>query len=130
MRYWLMKSEPSTWGWDAQVKKGAPQQWDGVRNYAARNFMREMKVGDLAFFYHSVEEKRIVGILRIAAEAHHDSTAGEDMRWDCVDVEAVEPMPNPVTLDSIKARPELQEMALVRQSPASPCNRLPRPSGS
>jgi predicted RNA-binding protein with PUA-like domain len=116
MAYWLFKSEPSTWGWDHQVAYGAPHEWDGVRNYAARNFMRTMKVGDLGFFYHSVDEKRIVGILRVAAEAHHDSTAGEDLRWECVDVEAVEPVPNPVTLDAIKAHPDLKEMALVRLS--------------
>jgi predicted RNA-binding protein with PUA-like domain len=116
MKYWLLKSEPSTWGWDDQVKKGAPQQWDGVRNYAARNFMREMKIGDLGFFYHSVDEKRIVGILRVAALAHHDSTAGEDMRWECVDVEAVEPVPNPVTLDDIKKVPALRDMVLVNNS--------------
>ena len=115
MAYWLFKSEPSTWGWDDQVNKGAPEQWDGVRNYAARNFMREMKVGDLGFFYHSVNEKRIVGIVRVAAEAHHDTTT-EDARWDCVDIEAVEPVPNPVTLDAIKARPELKDMILVNNS--------------
>ncbi|MBU1174184.1 MAG: EVE domain-containing protein [Alphaproteobacteria bacterium] len=116
MRYWLFKSEPSTWGWDHQVAKHGPQQWDGVRNYAARNFMRDMKIGDLGFFYHSVDEKRIVGVVRVAAEAHHDSSAGEDLRWDCVDVEAVEPLPNPVTLDQIKARPDLGEMVLVNNS--------------
>ena len=116
MRYWLFKSEPSTWGWDDQVNKGAPEQWDGVRNYAARNFMREMKIGDLGFFYHSVNEKRVVGIVRVAAEAHHDSTAGEDMRWECVDIEAVEPVPEPVTLDRIKATPALKDMILVNNS--------------
>ncbi len=115
MRYWLFKSEPSTWGWDDQMKKGAPEQWDGVRNYAARNFMREMKIGDLGFFYHSVNEKRIVGIVRVTAEAHHDTTT-EDRRWDCVDIEAVMAMPDPVTLDAVKARPELRDMALVRIS--------------
>lgn len=115
MRYWLFKSEPSTWGWDDQVNKGAPEQWDGVRNYAARNFMREMKVGDLGFFYHSVDEKRIVGVVRVAAEAHHDTTT-DDARWDCVDIEAVVPVPEPVTLDEIKARPELKDMILVNNS--------------
>jgi predicted RNA-binding protein with PUA-like domain len=77
--------------------------------------MREMKVGDLGFFYHSVDEKRVVGIVRVAAEAHHDSTT-EDPAWECVDIEAVEPVPNPVTLDQIKATPELKDMALVRLS--------------
>ena len=115
MRYWLFKSEPSTWGWHDQVNKGAPEQWDGVRNYAARNFMREMEIGDLGFFYHSVNEKQVVGIVRVAAEAHHDTTT-EDDRWDCVDIEAVEPVPNPVTLDQIKTRAELKDMVLVNNS--------------
>ena len=115
MKYWLFKSEPSTWGWDDQVKKGAPEQWDGVRNYAARNFMREMKIGDLGFFYHSVNEKQIVGIVRVAAEAHQDTTT-EDARWECVDIEAVEPVPHPVTLEDIKARAELKDMVLVNNS--------------
>lgn len=114
-RYWLFKSEPGTWGWDDQVNKGAPEEWDGVRNYAARNFMREMKVGDLGFFYHSVNEKRIVGIVRVAREAHPDSTT-DDARWECVDIEAVEPVPEPVSLDDIKANPELGDMVLVNNS--------------
>lgn len=115
MAYWLFKSEPSTWGWDHQVAKGAPEEWDGVRNYAARNFMRDMKVGDLGFFYHSVNEKRIVGIVRVAVESHPDSTT-DDARWECVDIEAVKPVPNPVTLDEIKANPDLKEMILVNNS--------------
>ena len=115
MAYWLLKSEPSTWSWDDQVKKGAPQEWDGVRNYAARNFMREMQVGDLGFFYHSVHEKRIVGIVNVAATAHPDSTS-DDPRWECVDVEAVKPLPNPVTLEQVKSTPELSDMALVKLS--------------
>lgn len=115
MKYWLFKSEPSTWGWDDQVNKGAPEQWDGVRNYAARNFMREMKTGDLGFFYHSVDEKRVVGIVRVAAEAHHDTTT-DDERWECVDIEAVEAVPNPVTLDEIKKAPALKDMVLVNNS--------------
>lgn len=113
MAYWLFKSEPSTWSWENQVAKGAPEEWDGVRNYAARNFMREMQVGDKGFFYHSVDEKRIVGIVRVAATAHPDSTT-DDERWECVDVEAVEPVPNPVTLEQVKNTPELSEMALVK----------------
>ena len=116
MAYWLFKSEPNTWGWDDQVAKGdAGVEWDGVRNYQARNNMREMKLGDLGFFYHSVNEKRIVGIVEVCAEAHPDSTT-EDARWDCVDVKAVAPMPNPVSLAEIKAEPRLAEFALVRQS--------------
>ena len=116
MRYWLFKSEPATWSWDDQVAKGeAGEEWDGVRNYLARNNMREMRRGDLGFFYHSVGEKAVVGIVEVIAEAHPDSKAGDD-RWECVDLRAVEPMPRPVTLAEIKARPELADMALVRQS--------------
>jgi predicted RNA-binding protein with PUA-like domain len=95
MRYWLFKSEPSTWSWDQQVAKGdAGEEWDGVRNYQARNFMREMAVGDLGFFYHSQSEKAVVGIVEVIAEAHPDSTT-DDERWECVDIKAVEAMPNP-----------------------------------
>ena len=115
MRYWLFKSEPETWGWHHQVAKGAPEEWSGVRNYAARNNMREMKVGDLGFFYHSVNEKAVVGIVRVAAEAHPDSTT-EDPRWECVDIEAVRPFERPVTLEEIKANPRLKDMILVNNS--------------
>ena len=116
MAYWLFKSEPNTWGWDDQVAKGAVgEEWDGVRNYQARNNMREMQMGDLGFFYHSVNEKRIVGIVEVCALSHPDSTT-DDPRWDCVDVRAVAPIPTPVTLEQIKATPELAEFALVRQS--------------
>ncbi|WP_029041236.1 EVE domain-containing protein [Cucumibacter marinus] len=115
MAYWLFKTEPGTWGWDDQINKGAPEEWDGVRNYGARLHMRQMKVGDLGFFYHSVNEKRIVGIVRVAAEAHPDSTT-DDPRWECVDVEAVKPFERPVTLDEIKANPKLKDMVLVNNS--------------
>ena len=116
MAYWLFKSEPSTWGWDDQVAKGeAGEEWDGVRNYQARNFMREMKLGDLGFFYHSQKEKAVVGIVEVCAEAHPDSTT-DDERWDCVDIKAVKPVKTPVTLDRIKAEPGLEEMILVRNS--------------
>jgi predicted RNA-binding protein with PUA-like domain len=116
MRYWLFKSEPSTWSWDQQVAKGdLGEEWDGVRNYQARNFMREMAVGDLGFFYHSQSEKAVVGIVEVIASAHPDSTTDDD-RWDCVDIKAVEVMGQPVTLDQIKAREELSEMVLVRNS--------------
>ena len=116
MAYWLFKSEPNTLGWNDQVAKGAVgEEWDGVRNYQARNNMREMRMGDLGFFYHSVNEKRIVGIVEVCALSHPDSTT-EDPRWDCVGVRAVAPIPTPVTLDQIKATPELAEFALVRQS--------------
>lgn len=115
MAKWLLKTEPGTWGWDEQLAKGAPEEWNGVRNYAARNFMREMKMGEECFFYHSVHEKRIVGIVKVAALAHPDSTT-DDARWECVDVEAVKSVPTPVTLEQIKAEPRLTDMILVNNS--------------
>lgn len=116
MRYWLFKSEPNTWGWDQQVARGdAGEEWDGVRNYQARNFMREMKVGDRGFFYHSLKEKSVVGIVEVIAEAHPDSTT-DDPRWECVDIKAVAPVARPVSLEQIKADPRLSEMVLVRNS--------------
>ena len=116
MRYWLFKSEPGTWSWDDQVAKGEEgEEWDGIRNYQARNNMREMKVGDRGFFYHSVNAKEIVGIVEVCRESHPDSTT-EDERWDCVDVKAVRGFAKPVSLTQIKAHPDLGEIALVRQS--------------
>ncbi len=116
MAHWLFKTEPNTWGWDDQVAKGdTGEEWDGVRNYQARNFMREMKLGDLGFFYHSVNEKRIVGITEVCAEIHPDSTT-DDPRWECVDIRAVRAVKNPVTLDMIKEDPRLAEMVLVKNS--------------
>ena len=116
MKYWLFKSEPSTWSWDQQVAKGAEgEEWDGVRNYQARNFMREMSVGDLGFFYHSQKEKAVVGTVEVIAEAHLDSTTDDD-RWECVDIKAVKAAATPVTLDQIKADERLGEMVLVRNS--------------
>ncbi|WP_226623977.1 EVE domain-containing protein [Alloyangia pacifica] len=116
MRYWLFKSEPSTWSWEDQVAKGeAGEEWDGVRNYQARNYMREMTLGDRGFFYHSQKEKAVVGIVEICAEVHPDSKA-DDPRWECVDIKAIEKLPTPVTLDEIKGDPALSEMALIKQS--------------
>ncbi|NNE52038.1 MAG: EVE domain-containing protein [Sulfitobacter sp.] len=116
MAYWLFKSEPNTWGWDDQVAKGDDgEEWDGVRNYQARNFMREMKIGDLGFFYHSMKEKSVVGIVKIIAEAHPDSTTDDD-RWECVDIKAVRPFKTPVSLDQIKADERLSNMVLVNNS--------------
>lgn len=116
MRYWLFKSEPSTWGWDQQVAKGdAGEEWDGVRNYQARNFMRDMSVGDLGFFYHSQKERAVVGIVEVCAAAHPDSTTDDD-RWDCVDIKAVRPFETPVHLDQIKADDRLSDMILVKNS--------------
>ena len=116
MAYWLFKSESSTWSWDQQVAQGdTGEEWDGVRNYQARNFMREMKIGDLGFFYHSQSEKAVVGVVEVIAEAHPDSTTDDD-RWECVDIKAVTPFPEPVTLDQIKADERLLEMVLVKNS--------------
>jgi predicted RNA-binding protein with PUA-like domain len=114
MRYWLFKSEPNTWSWDNQVKAGV-QEWDGVRNYQARNMMAEMAVGDRGFFYHSVNEKRIVGMVEVAGESHPDST-DDTGTWTCVDIKPVRPFEKPVTLDQIKADPALADMVLVKNS--------------
>lgn len=114
MAKWLFKSEPDVWGWDKQVAKGdAGEEWDGVRNYQARNNMRAMKIGDEGFFYHSNIGKEIVGIVEVCAESHPDSTT-DDPRWDCVDIRALRPLKRPVTLAEVKADPRLQDMALVK----------------
>jgi predicted RNA-binding protein with PUA-like domain len=116
MAYWLLKSEPGTWSWEQQKKEGNKgAEWDGVRNFQARNNMRVMKKGDLAFFYHSVGEKACVGIVKVVAEAHPDSTDNTG-KWDCVDVAAVADLPKPVTLAQIKDTPQLKDMVLVRNS--------------
>ena len=113
-QYWLMKSEPDCFSWDDLVKQ-KKGEWDGVRNYQARNFMREMKVGDRGFFYHSQTEKAVVGIVEVMNGAHPDSTT-DDERWECVDIKAVKPVERPVTLDMIKEDPRLAEMVLVKNS--------------
>ena len=116
MQYWLFKSEPSTWSWDQQVAKGdIGEEWDGVRNYQARNFMRQMNIGDLGFFYHSQKDKEIVGVVEVCANAHPDSTI-DDPRWECVDIRAVKSMQIPVTLEQIKTDPRLTEMILVKNA--------------
>lgn len=116
MNYWLFKSEPEAWSWDQQKKEGAKgAEWDGVRNYQARNIMRQMKKGDLGFFYHSGDEKRIVGVVKVVVEAHPDSTDGTGT-WECVDVTAVSDVPKPVTLAEIKAQAGLKDMVLVNNS--------------
>ncbi|MEQ9813331.1 MAG: EVE domain-containing protein [Azospirillaceae bacterium] len=114
MAYWLFKSEPGSWSWDDQVRKGV-QEWDGVRNYQARNNMSAMAVGDRGFFYHSVDARAVVGIVEVAAEAHPDST-DDTGKWTCVDIRAVRPFAKPVSLDDIKADPELADMVLVKNS--------------
>ncbi|MBW7922260.1 MAG: EVE domain-containing protein [Rubellimicrobium sp.] len=116
MAFWLLKSEPDVFSWDDLVARGAAgEEWDGVRNYQARNNMRAMRLGEKGFFYHSRSGLEIVGILEISALAHPDSTT-DDPRWECVDVRAVRPLARPVTLDEIKTVPELAEMVLVRNS--------------
>ncbi|MPY72958.1 MAG: EVE domain-containing protein [Alphaproteobacteria bacterium] len=114
MAYWLFKTEPGSWSWDDQVKKGV-EHWNGVRNHQAANNMKAMKVGDLGFFYHSVDEKRIVGIVAVAKEYYPDHTDASG-RFGMVDVKTVKPMKRPVTLAEIKAEPRLEKLALVRQS--------------
>jgi len=114
MPYWLMKSEPGTWSWDDQVKAGAAE-WDGVRNYQASNNLKAMRIGDRAFFYHSVNEKRIVGIVEVVREYYPDPTDASG-RFGMVDVKAVEPMSNPVSLKDIKADPRLADLPLIKQS--------------
>lgn len=116
MRYWLFKSEPSVWGWQDQLAKGDDgEEWDGVRNYQARNFMRDMAVGDRGFFYHSQKDREIVGIVEIIRKAHQDSKT-DDPRWECVDIRAIAPLQNPVTLDQIKTDERLSDMVLVKNS--------------
>ncbi len=112
--YWLVKSEPGAWSWDDHVKKGV-EHWDGVRNYQAANNMKAMKVGDRAFFYHSVNEKAVVGTLEVVKEAYPDPTDASG-RFVMVDFKALEPVERPVTLAEIKTEPGLEEIALVRQS--------------
>lgn len=116
MQYWLFKSEPETWGWDKQVAKGdIGEEWDGVRNYQARNNMRLMEIGDLGFFYHSIKEKRVVGVVEVVKKAHPDSTT-DDERWECVDIKAVAPFPTPITLQNCKDDPRLVDMVLVNNT--------------
>ena len=116
MAYWLFKSEAMSWSWEDQLAKGEEgEEWDGVRNYQARNFMRQMQVGDLGFFYLSQKDKMIVGIVEVIAEAHQDSTT-DDPRWECVDIKALKTLPNPVTLQMCKGDPRLSDMVLVKNS--------------
>jgi predicted RNA-binding protein with PUA-like domain len=123
MAYWLMKSEPDVFSFAdmmAKTQRGEPESWHGVRNYAARNNMKAMALGDEAFFYHSNIGKEIVGIIRVIALAHPDDTAELNAKgevvWECVDVEAVKPLNQPVTLATIKQTPELAEIELLKLS--------------
>ena len=120
MAHWLMKSEPDVLSYDHVVAKKKPEEWHGVRNYAARNNMKAMKLGEEVFIYHSVQGKEVVGIAKVVALAHPDSTAEPNENgkivWECVDVVAVKKLPKPVTLETIKATPALKDMALVKLS--------------
>ena len=112
MAHWLMKSEPESYGW-ADLTRDGGTEWDGVRNNAARLHLRAMKKGDEAFFYHSMSDKAVVGIMRITREAQPDPKAND---WVSVRVEPVKPLSRPVTLAEIKAEPSLAKMELIRQS--------------
>jgi predicted RNA-binding protein with PUA-like domain len=114
MNYWLVKSEPFKFSWDTFVEKGG-DMWDGVRNYAARNNLMAMKKDDLVFFYHSNEGLEIVGLARVAKEHYPDPTI-DDPRWVVVDLVPVKKLNSPVSLKTIKADPELQDMAIVKLS--------------
>jgi predicted RNA-binding protein with PUA-like domain len=117
MAYWLVKSEPSTWSWDDQVKRGRKgEPWTGVRNHTAKLNLMKMKAGDRAFFYHSVDEKRIVGVVDIIRAHYPDPTAQPGDPWVVVDLAVVAPLQTPVTLAAIKAEKSLAEMALLKQS--------------
>lgn len=114
MAHWLIKSEPEAWSWDMQVKKGT-ESWNGVRNYQAANNMKAMKLGEQAFFYHSVSEKQIVGIVEVAKLYYPDPT-DETGRFGMVDFRTVKPLKTPVTLARIKDDPKLNHLPLIRQS--------------
>ena len=114
MNHWLVKSEPAAYTW-AQLVRDGQTAWTGVRNFQARNNLRAMKKGDQVFFYHSVSEKQVVGLARVAREFHADATATEG-DWSCVDLEPIKPLKNPVTLETIKTDAVLKEMPLVKQS--------------
>ena len=114
MAYWLIKSEPGAWSWEDQVRDGVAE-WDGVRNHQAANNMKAMQPGDRAFFYHSVDEKRIVGIVEVV-KTYYPDPSDPSGRFGMVDVKALKPMTRPVTLAEIKAEPRLGDLALVRQS--------------
>src|SRR5215207_734728 len=116
MPYWLYKSEPSSWSWDDQAAEGEKgTAWTGVRNHMAKNYLQAMKLGDQGFFYHSNEGKAVVGIVEVVRPYYPDPT-DTSKRFGAVDLKAVRPLPNPVTLEATKAEPRLTEMALVKNS--------------
>ncbi len=114
MNYWLIKSEPNTYSWDDLVKKGR-DHWDGVRNFKARNNIKAMKVGDQCLFYHSVNEKSVIGIAEVVKEFYQDPTT-DDHRWYVMDVAPLRKLKRPVSLAEVKANPRLENMALVKYS--------------
>ncbi|SHJ50570.1 Predicted RNA-binding protein, contains PUA-like domain [Reichenbachiella agariperforans] len=114
MNYWLVKTEPNTYSWDDFVNLGK-DHWDGVRNYAARKQMMAMKVDDQVLFYHSVNEKSVVGIAQVVKEFYSDPTTDDD-RWVVVDLVPVKPLVHPVSLDQIKNDQRLEEMVLIHNS--------------
>ncbi len=114
INYWLLKSEPDAWSWEDQVKEGS-SMWDGVRNYQARNNLKKMKKNDLCFFYHSVTERSVIGILKVVKEYYPDPTDKTE-RFVVVDVKATRKLKNPVSLDQIKENIQLKDIALVKQS--------------
>lgn len=117
MAYWLLKTEPEEFSWDEQVTRGAKgEAWSGVRNFTARNNLKQMKKGDKFFFYHTGGERQVVGIGEVIREAFPDPTAKADEHWIAVQTAAVEPVPKPVTLATVKAEPKLKDMALVKYS--------------
>ncbi|HLI65779.1 MAG TPA: EVE domain-containing protein [Caulobacteraceae bacterium] len=115
MSYWLVKSEPATWSWDAHVKAGAKDAWTGVRNFQARAHLNNMKKGDKVFYYHSGDEKAVVGISEVAGEAYPDPT-DKDGKFVAVDLKADKPLKRPVSLSEIKANPAFANMVLVKSS--------------
>jgi predicted RNA-binding protein with PUA-like domain len=116
MAYWLMKTEPEEFSWDDQVKRGAKgEPWSGVRNFTARRHLKEMKKGEKFFFYHTGDERQVVGIVEVIRESYPDPTDKEG-KFLAVDVKAIEPLPKPVTLAGVKAEARLKDMALVKYS--------------
>ena len=114
MQYWLLKSEPNAWSWDDQVKEGA-SMWDGVRNYQARNNLKKMKIHDYCFFYHSVNEKSIIGIVEVV-KTHYPDPTDKQKKFVVVDVKPIRKLNNPVSLKQIKENKKLLNIALVKQS--------------
>lgn len=114
MKYWLIKSDPKSYSWD-DMQKDKSTDWDGVRNYQARNNLKLMKKGDTILFYHSIDDKQVMGIVTVAKEYYQDPTT-EDERWVAVEIKIGKSLPNPVSLSDIKAKKQLSEIALIKQS--------------